>query len=167
MPIHSALFDFVTDFIPGGDIIDNVLGIGGGGQQLQPTSTLGSAEVLVPDFIERAIGTLPAQQPAAMGAGVGGCAITMPIQRRSVAHCAPGMVAVDTNGDGQTDMCMLKEVARACKLWRPRPKPVMTASDRRTLTRATSVMRKVDTVVKQTNMLRGQAKLTKSRPSRR
>jgi hypothetical protein len=182
LDILGGVGDFITDFIPGGDLIDNVLGIDEGSRAARARSgsaftmpkrltggrrdesSLGPFEIFVPDIIERGIGTMP---PSNGTSGVPGCNITMPIQQRAVAHCAPGFVAVDTNGDGVSDTCMLKEVAKACKLWRPRPKPIMTASDRRTLTRATSVMRKVDTVVDQTNKLRGQAKLTKARATRR
>ncbi len=116
---------------------------------------------------------LPAQDGAGNvvsngGGGIApGCSVTTAMSMRQVAACPPGYVAVDTNGDGITDTCMIKEVARACKLWKARPKPLLTASDRRTLNRATSVMRRVDNVVKQTNTLRGQAKLTKSRPTSR
>lgn len=161
MPFHQEIFDFfgelgdvVTDLIAGNDVVDDFM------LRFQQRDSGGGGNGAV---IPRENGT-----SVVTGAGMqGGCQITMPIQSRHVAYCQPGYVAVDTNGDGITDQCMLKEVAKACGLWKSRPKAILTASDRRSLNRATSVMRKVDTVVKQTNELRGQAKLTKARPTRR
>jgi len=146
------IFDVATDFIPGGDYIDDLFGIGD-----DPTT---------PPPATGRNGRAPMNGSTNGVAGMAGCRITMPMGQRTVASCPPGYVAVDTNGDGQTDACMLKQVARACGLWRPRPKPVMTASDRKALNKADRVMSKVDTIVKQTNSIRGQARLTKSRPSR-
>lgn len=175
MPIHKSILgfatDIITDFIPGGDRIDDFLFGGGSPSQVtQPMriaagrggdrSTLGSFEGLVPDPIERLIGTMPALG-ANGGQGVGNCQITAPLQLRERAACRPGFVAVDSNGDGVTDVCMKKEVAIACKLWKRRPKPLLTSADRRILTRSVGVMKKVDNVVKQTNTLRGQARLVK------
>lgn len=152
--------DFVTDYVPYGDTIDNVLGINGNDTQSNVLPM--PVNHLVPS---NGVPTQTAPSPGtSMTKNFAGCAITMPLGRRTVAYAPPGYVAVDTDNDGITDTAMLKPVARACGLWKPRPKPLLTASERKTLNKATSVMRKVDSVVKQTNELRGQAKLTKSRP---
>ncbi len=163
MPFHGNLLrglgDIITDIIPGGDVIDSIA-----------SSLLGNptADQLVAGAGNRADvnvggpgGPVRGRQEAIGVNGVAHCEIELPISSRVVAACPPGYVAVDKDGDGITDTCMRKEVARACKLWKPRPKAILTASDRRTLNRATGVMRRVDTVVKQTNELRGQARLTK------
>lgn len=161
MPIHGAIFDIFTDLIPGGDVIDNLLGVGGNGG--------GGMQNLLPGNLNVPAGRRSDVRvsPVGMNNGLPGCQITVQMSTRSVAHCPTGYVAVDTDGDGVTDTCMLKEVAKACKLWRPRPKPLLTASDRKTLSRATRVMGRVDAVVKQTNALRGQARLTKQSRTRR
>lgn len=100
-------------------------------------------------------------------ANVTGLRVSLPLGSRSVAACPPGYVAVDTNKDGHADMCMLKSVARDCRLWKARPKPVLTASDRKALNRAQRVIGKVDTVVKQTNEIQGKARYSRSRPTRK
>ena len=155
------IVDVLTDFIPGGDVIDDFLGIGNGKDGL----------------LQGLVATVPKQsangRPAATANGesdaalYNGCRIRLPLQYRQVAYAPPGYVVVDEDRDGVPDTAMLKEVAIACKLWKRRPKPLLTASDRKVLNKASSVMKKVDTVVGQTNQIRGQAKLTKSKPRAR
>ena len=163
------VIDFATDFIPGGDIIDAAIGVGDVVMdhiRTQPTARpTHPAETGYGPLAPLPMPELPAdarafRNSAAHQAAVG-CAITLPMGVRQVAQCAPGYVAVDRDRDGIKETCMLKEVARACGLWKPRPKPVLTASDRKALNRATRVMGKVDTVVSQTNDLRGKPKLVK------
>jgi hypothetical protein len=166
--LFTAGLDIATDFIPGGDYIDDWLGIGGpsGGNNLGITPpTMGNGGNVV---------AMPLPAPAngravttGMNQGYHGCQITLPLSYIQVAKAPAGYVAVDTNGDGINDTAMLKEVAIACKLWKRPPKPLLTASDRKALNKASRVMNTVDRVVAQTNKLRGQAKLTKSRPKSR
>jgi len=168
LPFHGALLDvfrggldIVTDFIPGGDLIDDILGLDNGGPGASVIPVQGQVGGVQPTT--RFPGST---MPGVAGSIAPGCQVVMPLQLRQVAQCRAGFVAVDTDGDGITDTCMLMEVAIACGLWKRRPKPLLTASDRRVLAGATRVMKKVDTVVAQTNKLRGQPRLTKSRPSR-
>ena len=162
--------DRITDFIPGGDIIDRVVGglvPGGGGDLIRERLPIVPRDIrfVASEGSRRDVFDPPGggntRAVPDVGTMGGGCAITEQMSMRSVAQCRPGYVAVDMDGDGVTDTCMLKEVARACKLWKPRPKPILTASDRKALNRAERVMGRVDTVVKQTNELRGKARLVK------
>lgn len=67
-----------------------------------------------------------------------------------VERIAPprGYVAVDLDGDGQNDAVMLKEAARALKMWRGRPKPPIKASDWRKLKAAARVQKKAKKIAK-------------------
>lgn len=169
MPFHGNLLrglgDIITDIIPGGDVIDsiasNLLGNPSGDQLLAGAGNRADVIVGGPGG-----GPVRGRQEQLVNA-VAHCEIELPLSSRVVAACPPGYVAVDKDGDGITDTCMRKEVARACHLWKPRPKAILTASDRRSLNRATAVMKRVDTVVKQTNELRGQARLTKATRKRK
>ena len=179
--MFGSFVDLITDYIPGGDIIDDIFGIGNGGDPRATAIGNGGVGIQMPPLkIPRPKGTIfdksGDDRPPVMARDLdvtptrdvyGNCVITLPLEYRAVAYAPPGYVAVDTDNDGITDTAMLKEVAIACKLWKRRPKALLTASDRKTLNRATSVMNRVDNVVKQTNKLRGQARLTKSRPSSR
>jgi len=88
--------DLFTDFLPGGDLIDDLLGIGANGIGRNGTASNGTSP---PPGGVRA----PAQ--------VAGCDVELPIAYRNRAYCQPGYVAVDKDGDGVNDTCMLKEVA--------------------------------------------------------
>jgi len=153
MPFHGDFMDWLTSE----DVVDDIWGFfsgqngapGGGSGFVPPggNGNGGGGGVVAPNRL-------------------GGCDVEIPIAFRNRAYCQPGYVAVDKSGDGVNDTCMLKEVAIKCGYYKNRPAALLTASDRRTLSRASSVMRKVDTVVKQTNRLRGQAKLTKTKSSR-
>lgn len=163
--------DFITDLIPGpldDWIVDSLFpdepnGSGNGRSNIGDT--------IVKSITDRgAVYTQPGGPPTRMAAPTyadAGCAITMGLATRQVASCPPGYVAVDRDRDGYSDTCMLKEVARACGLWKPRPKPVLTASDRKALQRAQRVMGKVDTVVSTTNEIRGKAKYVKKTTSKK
>lgn len=57
--------------------------------------------------------------------------------------CPPGYVAVDTDGDGVNDACMLKEYARKFGLYKSRPKPPVSGWDARAIKRAASAKKRV------------------------
>lgn len=57
--------------------------------------------------------------------------------------CPPGYVAVDLDGDGQSDACMLKGTARAMGLWSSRPKPPISGYDARAIKRAERAKKRV------------------------
>lgn len=63
-------------------------------------------------------------------------------------QCPPGYVAVDLDGDGQNDACVLKGVARAMKMWKARPKPPIKASDWRAMKKADRVRKKAKKIAK-------------------
>ncbi len=101
-------------------------------------------------------------RPAASGVG---CPITLaptPTQRMT---CAPGYVLVKHPTQGK--VCMLKEAARSCGLWKAPRKPPIKASDMRCLSKATSVIRKMDRIAKMTNKITGKANLTRTRSKSR
>ena len=105
----------------------------------------------------------PPSSPATHGGmSNGGVVVTHAPMVEQRVRCRPGYVAVTDPNTGYK-MCMLKEVARSCGLWKARPKPVLTASDRKTLRKAESIMdNKVARVVQMTNNVRGKAKYTRS-----
>lgn len=57
--------------------------------------------------------------------------------------CPPGYVAVDLDGDGVKDACVLKGVARSMGLWKSRPKPPISGYDARAIKRAESAKKRV------------------------
>ena len=69
---------------------------------------------------------LPALQ-GNVNALMGSNQIVMPAGQKVIADCPPGYVAVDLPNGGKA--CVLKEVARSMKLWKPRKKPPISASD--------------------------------------
>lgn len=143
------IFDFATDFIPGGDFIDEWAGIN---QPAPPSRQLpgGNGQVAMIRDVRNSQGN----------GFQTGCAVTMPLTAQTRYVAPAGYVVVTDPRTGQK-VGMLKEVARACKLWKPRPKPVLTAADKKALNKAERVARKVDTVVKQTNSILGKSKWTK------
>ena len=142
------VFDFAVEY--GGDILDFL----GWGEQPGTGVTTNGNRLPAQDGMGNVV------NGGGMTAPATGCAVVMAPQYQQRVVCPPGYVSVrDPQTGGK--VCMLKEVAKSCGLWRPRPKPLLTASDRRTLSKASSVMRRVDNVVKRTNRLRGGARLVK------
>lgn len=65
---------------------------------------------------------------------------------RSVAACGKGYVAVDMDGDGVADACVLKAVARAAGLWKSRRRPPISAGDWHKLQVADRVTKKAKVI---------------------
>lgn len=57
--------------------------------------------------------------------------------------CPPGYVAVDLDGDGIKDACVIKGVARSMGLWKSRPKPPISGYDARAIKRAERAKKRV------------------------
>lgn len=57
--------------------------------------------------------------------------------------CPPGYVAVDLDGDGVKDACVLKGMARSLGLFKSRPKPPISGYDARAIRRAESAKKRV------------------------
>lgn len=161
----SDVFDFATDFIPGGDWIDDlVLGDGenggNGGLVFSPT----------PGDVVTGNGRTPSpsgQHVPGAHLDASGCPVSSyPLQSKTIAACGRGYVAVDSNGDGVNDTCMLKEVARKCRLWAPRTRPFLTGGQMKTIRKAARLMDKTDRLVTDINKVRGKAKLVRQSRSR-
>lgn len=73
-------------------------------------------------------------------------AVHMEVRER--VHCAPGYVAVDLDGDGVKDACVLKGVARAMGLYKGRPKPLVSGYETRALATAKRVRGRVASVAR-------------------
>lgn len=95
--------------------------------------------------------TYPQMGPPAPGGAVGtrapgtdkyGRPIAVGLSHRAVAACPHGYVAVDLNGDGVADACVLKRVAIDMGLWHARRKPPISAGDWHRLRVAERVRRK-------------------------
>ncbi len=149
-----------TPFAPGGglDISATDLGTFTGqaarGFVAQERSTLGDAEVLVPDFIERAIGTMPTN------AQVGGCDVlsltAAPIVTTRLKAPRKGMVIVTCGQDSAGNpikVAMAKPVARALGLWKARRRPLITAAEGRSLTKAAATVKKFKRVQKRVGII--------------
>ena len=99
-----------------------------------------------------------------------GCNLqVMVAPHQKVINKAPrGYVIVETeNAAGvPVKVAMLKPVAQSCKLWKPRAKPIMTASDAKTIRRAASLQNKVDRLAKMSNSLCSKAPLRRTRSKR-
>ena len=109
------IIDIGTDFIPGGFddwLLDDILGGDGNGNG----NGNGNGRA-------RGGGTRVSSNGRAHDHQNGACPPTVPFQTKQIAECPPGYVAVDTDGDGVTDTCMLKSYARECKLWKPKARP--------------------------------------------
>jgi hypothetical protein len=144
----------------------------GGGAQSYPVnqgtveSSLGAAEVLVPDSVERLIGTMPSN--GSSGNGYVGPQITVPATVKPRLYAPPGYVIVrpkKADGTPGTPVAMLKEIAIKCKLWKRSPKPPISARDWKTLRRANAVTNRLDTVVKTANRVTGKADYRRVRRS--
>lgn len=145
---------------------------GGGGGSVQPypvdsrnlpmvrtpeTSTLGWGDYLVPDVIERQIGTLvPAGTSCAPGP-----VITAPMQAVRL-KAPPGYRIVECpKGSGQK-VAMREETARAYGYIRPRRRPPISVKDWTALKRADRTARKLDRVVQMSNRVTGKARYRRS-----
>lgn len=98
------------------------------------------------------------------GGEIPGCSVTVPVQMRQRAYVPPGYVVVEPPGGGKIGM--KKEVARACKLWKPSKKPPISASDWNSLKKAKRTADKLDRVVKTANAVTGRADLRRVRTKR-
>tara|TARA_Y100000310_G_scaffold344410_2_gene457025 strand:+ start:296 stop:784 length:489 start_codon:yes stop_codon:yes gene_type:complete len=153
MPGQTPGFNQGGGNLPGGFSLDQVLDVGGdiwdfftGGDD--PASSNGTSTVTA----------APSPSNAA------GCAIVMPIQTTQRAKCARGYVAVNHPQHGR--VCMLKEAARSCGLYKAPAKPPIKASDWRCLRKSASVVKKVDRIAKMANTITGKANLSRTRRSR-
>ena len=111
------------------------------------------------------LGTNGGQAPASGQTDQYGCAITVPAQSTTRMKCPPGYVVVHPHGQGK--QCMLKSAARACGLWKPARKPPIKASDWRCLQKASTVVNRIDNIVKMSNKVTGKAPMRRTRPSRK
>lgn len=83
---------------------------------------------------------------------------------KQVRNRAPrGYVIVDYRGQ---KVAMLKEVARKCGLWKPRAKPLFTASEAKTIRKAARLQKKGDRLAKMLNQTGGCAPLRRTRGKR-
>lgn len=145
----------IAGVIPGGGAVASAIGgisairgllPGGGGN----TSSLGRYEVLVPDPVERMIGTMPAQtsQPCpsipVVMAPVARTVMSAPNRSYVIVECPPG------SGIKQA---MIKPVARALGLWKPRKKPPIKVSDWTALMKADRTIKKLKMVEKRAGMV--------------
>ena len=78
--------------------------------------------------------------------------LVVPVQYRQCAKAPRGYVVVEYNGQ---KVAMLKGCAMDLGLWKPRPKPWLTAKDRKTLSRAKTVAGKIDRASKTSDKLLG------------
>jgi hypothetical protein len=92
-----------------------------------------------------------------------GCPIYVTPRQETRLRAPRGYVIVTENG---VKKAMLKEAARSCGLWKPNPKPVMTASDAKTLKKAARLQAKVDRVAKMANAVCSKAPLRRTRGKR-
>lgn len=133
--------------------------VGGGSTALtpyQPPSSLGPyAEYLVPDVIERAIGTIPEA-----GCAPGPVLVQPMVTQRLKAP--PGYRIVECpRGSGQK-VAMREETARKYGYLSPRRKPPISVKDWRALQRADRTARKLDRVVQMSNRVTGKARYRRS-----
>lgn len=82
----------------------------------------------------------------------GGLALTLPLELTAIAKPPAGYVTVIYNGER---MFMLKGCARDLGLWKARRKPPISASDWRTLAKASMTAKKVDRLCKMSDKITG------------
>jgi len=100
------------------------------------------------------------------GTSVAGCQVSVPVQMRSRAYAPPGYVITYPDGRGTAPVAMLKEVAIKCRLWKRPSRPMMTASEAKTLRKAARLTKKVDRIAKMSNAVCSQAPLRRVRRGR-
>tara|TARA_Y100000310_G_C20686271_1_gene819238 strand:- start:1597 stop:2112 length:516 start_codon:yes stop_codon:yes gene_type:complete len=151
--ILGGAADILTDFIPGGDFIDNLLGIGGdadAAQSIFPQAPIAGGP--------SSNGTVA---PTANGNTIGGCQVTVPVTQKTIHKAPRGYVVVTDPATGRK-VGMLKGVASKCGLWKAPRKPPIKASDWRCLMRAEAVTKKLDRVVAASNKVVGKRRMTRS-----
>lgn len=74
-------------------------------------------------------------------------------------HKAPRGYVIVTDPVTGAKAAMLKEVAKSCGYWKPAPKPFMTGSDVRTISKAGTLVRKFDSMARKMNALTGKANM--------
>ena len=102
-----------------------------------------------------------------------GCQLQVMVapQQKTINKAPKGYVIVDhpsaIGPDGKpAKVAMLKAVARSCGLWKPRPKPLFTASDAKCIRRASRLQKKGDRLAKMLNSSGGNAPLRRTRGKR-
>jgi len=106
----------------------------------------------IPDIIEDwAYGGQVAQTLKPCGIGD----VMMQPQWEQRMKCAKGYVAVRCRGAGGEviEACMMKPVARAMGLWKPRRKPPISATDYRALGKAERTVKKLTNIAKRAGAL--------------
>ena len=101
------------------------------------------------------ISTLPrggSKKTTAMLAQAGALPLTLPVEYTPVAKPPRGYVLVDYDGQ---ELFMLKGCARDLGLWKPRRKPPISASDYRTLMKASATAKKIDRISKMADRVTG------------
>ena len=126
-----------------------------------PESALGPyLEYLVPDVLERQIGTMPQAAGCAPFQGV----VTAPMQVARL-KAPPGYRIVECpKGSGQK-VAMLEPVARAFGYIKRRKKPPISVTDWESLKRADRTTRKLDRVVQMSNRVTGKRKYRRAAPA--
>lgn len=128
-----------------------------------PESSLGPyLEYLVPDVIERGIGTMPP-------AGAGGCTpfqgvVAQPLQTVRL-KAPPGYRIVECPKGSGRKVAMLEPVARAFGYIKRRKKPPISVTDWESLKRADRTSRKLERVVKMSNQVTGKRKFRRCAPT--
>jgi hypothetical protein len=116
----------------------------------------GNNNPYVPDVIERVYNpAIDNQQRPAQGANMAGCAGIQTVMQptfKQIAQAPPGYVIVKCPNTGQK-LAMLKPVARALGLWKPRRKPPISAKDWNCLKKADSTIKKLKRVEKMAGMV--------------
>lgn len=134
--------------------------VGGNGVYSPPRSDLGPyLEYLVPDPIERAIGTMPSNGSCAPGPVV----VQPQVSQRLKAPSGYRIVECP-KGSGQK-VAMREETARKYGYLSPRRRPPISVRDWTSLKRADRTVRKLDRVVQMSNRVVGKRKYRRSAPS--
>lgn len=140
----------VVNAIPGGSLVNSLIDL--------PSGRNPNNNPYVPDVIEGmyAPGNVATNT-------VGGCSsipVTMQPQATTVMKAPPGYVVVNCNGQ---KVAMLKPVARALGLWKPRKKPPISASQYSCIRKANSAITKIDNLKKMTDSMKMKPKPRKRR----
>ena len=153
----------IVDAIPGGSTLNKYIDLPGGrglsGSDVTFNPATGGSSLvaqqpsdswLIPDPIERMYA--PERFPdTAQGAAVGQVPIVVQPGVRQVASAPAGYVIVTCPNGAKK--AMLKPVARALGLWKPRRKPPIKVSDWQALMKADRTVKKLKNVTKRAGMI--------------
>lgn len=149
LPGAGAVGNFVSgldDRARGGGNLVNT-----GSERVTGPAGLGTNNPYIPDVIEQY--TDPIFDNNGTPCGV---SVTAPLAFVQRAKAPPGYVVVnckDAMGNIVSKQAMLKPVARALGLWKPRSKPPISAKDFKTVRTAERVVKKIDRISKMAGSL--------------